>query len=155
MCVYIYIYILEKEMATHSSTLAWKIPQTEEAGRPQSMGSQRVGHDWATSLRGKPKTFEQVMISQRWTQAPLSIICRQLHPQPCSPAHLPLATMHFHSRQPFPAPLISLTDSCSSFKNHFPMEAFPAFPFLQTQQFEYSQPFKIMMLKNVSQLCYG
>ena len=41
---------LEKEMATHSSTLAWKIPWTEEPVRLQSMGSQRVGHDWATSL---------------------------------------------------------------------------------------------------------
>ena len=36
---------LEKEMATHSSTLAWEIPWTEEPGRLQSMGSQRVGHD--------------------------------------------------------------------------------------------------------------
>ena len=36
---------LEKEMATHSSTLAWKIPWTEEPGRLQFMGSQRVGHD--------------------------------------------------------------------------------------------------------------
>ena len=36
---------LEKEMATHPSTLAWKIPWTEECGRLQSMGSQRVGHD--------------------------------------------------------------------------------------------------------------
>ena len=36
---------LEKEMATHSSTLAWKIQWTEEPGRLQSMGSQRVGHD--------------------------------------------------------------------------------------------------------------
>ena len=43
---------LEKEMATHSSTLAWKIPWTEEPGRLQSMGSWRVGHDWATSLAG-------------------------------------------------------------------------------------------------------
>ena len=41
---------LEKEMATHFSTLAWKIPWTEEPGRLQSMGSQRVGHDWVTSL---------------------------------------------------------------------------------------------------------
>ena len=41
---------LEKEMATHSSILAWKIPWTEDPGRLQSMGSQRVGHDWATSL---------------------------------------------------------------------------------------------------------
>ena len=37
-------------MATHSSTLAWKIPWTEEPGRLQSMGSLRVRHDWATSL---------------------------------------------------------------------------------------------------------
>jgi len=41
---------LEKEMATHSSTLAWKISWTEELGRLQSMGSQRVGHDWMTSF---------------------------------------------------------------------------------------------------------
>ena len=39
---------LEKEMATHSSILAWKIPWTEEPGGLQSMGSQRVGHDLAT-----------------------------------------------------------------------------------------------------------
>ena len=36
--------LLEKEMATHSSILAWKMPWTEEPGRLQSMGSQRVGH---------------------------------------------------------------------------------------------------------------
>ena len=36
---------LEKEMSTHSSILAWKIPWTEEPGRLQSMGSQRVRHD--------------------------------------------------------------------------------------------------------------
>ena len=36
---------LEKEMATHSSTLAWRIPWREEPGRLQSMGLQRVGHD--------------------------------------------------------------------------------------------------------------
>ena len=41
---------LEKEMATHFSILAWKIPWTKEPGRLQSMGSQRVGHDWVTSL---------------------------------------------------------------------------------------------------------
>ena len=41
---------LEKEMASHSSTLAWKIQLMEEPGRLQSMGSQRVGHNWATSL---------------------------------------------------------------------------------------------------------
>ena len=38
-------YPLEKEMAIHSSTIAWKIPWTEAPGRLLSMGSQRVGHD--------------------------------------------------------------------------------------------------------------
>ena len=41
---------MEKAMATHSSTLAWKIPWMEKPGRLQSMGSLRVRHDWATSL---------------------------------------------------------------------------------------------------------
>ena len=41
---------LEKEMATHSSILAWRIPWTKEPGRLQSTASQRVRHDWATSL---------------------------------------------------------------------------------------------------------
>ena len=42
--------LLEKEMATDSSILTWKIPWTEEPGRLQSMGLQRVGHNRATSL---------------------------------------------------------------------------------------------------------
>ena len=42
--------LLEKEKATHSSTLTWKIPWTEEPRKLQSVGSQRVGHDRATSL---------------------------------------------------------------------------------------------------------
>ena len=41
---------LEKEMATHSSNLTWKISWMEEPGRLQPMASQRVGHEWATSL---------------------------------------------------------------------------------------------------------
>ena len=48
---------LEEEMVTHSSILAWRIPWTEKPGRLHSMGSQRVGHDWATSL---------LLTSQRW-----------------------------------------------------------------------------------------
>ena len=42
--------LLEKEMATHSSTLAWRLPWMEEPGGLWFMGSQRVGYDWATSL---------------------------------------------------------------------------------------------------------
>ena len=40
----------EKEMASHSSILAWKVPWMEESGRPQSMGLKSVRHDWVTSL---------------------------------------------------------------------------------------------------------
>ena len=57
---------LEKEMATHSSTLAWKIPWTEEPGGLQSMGSQTVGHDWATSLSFFPsKTKNYTVLLMR------------------------------------------------------------------------------------------
>ena len=41
-------YPSEKEMANHSIVLAWKIPWTEEPGKLQSMGSQKVGYNWAT-----------------------------------------------------------------------------------------------------------
>ena len=50
---HIYVHVVtisEKAMAPHSSTLAWKIPWMEEPGGLQSMGSLRVGYDWATSL---------------------------------------------------------------------------------------------------------
>ena len=55
---------LEKEMATHSSTLAWKIPRVEEPGRLQPMGSQRVRYDQATSLSFFLVT--SYMIIKRW-----------------------------------------------------------------------------------------
>ena len=48
---------LEKETATHSSILAWRIPWTEELGRLQSTRSQRVGHDWVTSLSSSRLTY--------------------------------------------------------------------------------------------------
>ena len=54
LCYHVAIY-MEKAMAPHSSTLAWKLPWTEEPGSLQSMGSLRVGHDWVTSLL--PSTF--------------------------------------------------------------------------------------------------
>ena len=46
----VHFHALEKEMETHSSVLAWRIPGTEEPGWLPSMGSHRVGHDWATEL---------------------------------------------------------------------------------------------------------
>ena len=57
-------------MAPHSSTLAWKIPWTEEPGRLQSMGSPRVGHDWATSL--SRLTF--IHWRRKWQPTPLFLL---------------------------------------------------------------------------------
>ena len=57
----------EKEMAPHSSTLAWRIPWMEESGRLQSMGSIRVGHDWATSL----SLFTFMHRRRKWQPTPV------------------------------------------------------------------------------------
>ena len=64
--------LLEKEMATHSSILAWKIPWTEEPGRLQSMGSQRVGHDWTTSLLREVRILIVDSMMKVWLEASLS-----------------------------------------------------------------------------------
>ena len=56
-------------MAPHSSTLAWKIPWAEEPGRLQSMGSQRVLHDWATSL----SLFTFMHRIRKWQPTPVSL----------------------------------------------------------------------------------
>ena len=58
---------LEKEIATHSGTLAWKIPWMEEPGRLQSMGLPRVGHDWATSL----SLFTFMHWRRKWQPTPV------------------------------------------------------------------------------------
>ena len=57
----------EKAMAPYSSTLAWKIPWTEEPGRLQSMGSLRVQHDWATSL----SLFTFMYWRRKWQPIPV------------------------------------------------------------------------------------
>ena len=62
-----HFHALEKEMATHSSTLAWKIPWMEEPGRLQSMVSLRVGHDWATSL----SLFTFMHWRRKWQPTPV------------------------------------------------------------------------------------
>ena len=54
-------------MAPHSSTLAWKTPWTEEPGRLQSMGSQRVRHDWATLL----SLFTFMHWRRKWQRTPV------------------------------------------------------------------------------------
>ena len=61
-----HFHALEKEMATHSSVLAWKIPRREEPGGLQSMGLLRVGHDSATSLSLFPFTHWR----RKWQPTP-------------------------------------------------------------------------------------
>ena len=59
--------LLEKAMAPHSSTLAWKIPWAEEPDRLQSMGSLRVRHDWTTSL----SLFTFMHWRRKWQPTPV------------------------------------------------------------------------------------
>ena len=61
------VFYLEKAVAPHSSTLAWRIPWTEEPGRLQSMGSLGVGHDWATSL----SLFTFIHWKRKWQPTPV------------------------------------------------------------------------------------
>ena len=58
---------LEKEMAIHSSTIAWKIPWTEEPGRLQSMGSQRAGDNWA---------YRKYQIIQPWLMNTVAVLVK-------------------------------------------------------------------------------
>ena len=60
-------YTFKKAVAPHSSTLAWKIPWTEEPGWLESMGLLRVGHDWATSL----SLFTFVHWRRKWQPTPV------------------------------------------------------------------------------------
>ena len=60
-------WTMEKAMAPHSSTLAWKIPWTEEPGRLQSMGSLGVGHDWVTLL----SLFTFLHWRRKWQPTPV------------------------------------------------------------------------------------
>ena len=62
-----FFFFLEKAMATHSITLACKIPWTEEPGRLQSMGSLRVGDDWVTSL----SLFTFMQWRRKWQPTPV------------------------------------------------------------------------------------
>ena len=63
----LYSKVMEKAMATHSSTLAWKIPWMEEPGRLKSMGSLRVGHDGAASL----SLFTFMHRRRKWQPTPV------------------------------------------------------------------------------------
>ena len=74
---------LEKEMVTHSSTLAWKIPWTKEPGGLWSIGSPRVGHDWVTNTHIYRHTC--------------MCVCMYIHTYSCIHTHLHTHTLHTHT----------------------------------------------------------
>ena len=76
--LYTYLYIPEKAMATHSSTLAWEIPWTEEPGGLHSMGSRRVEHNWMTSL----SLFTFMHWRRKWQPTPVFLPGESQGPEP-------------------------------------------------------------------------
>ena len=101
---------LEKGMATHSSILAWRIPWTEEPGRLQSMGSQRVGYDWATNIshfwaRHGTGHFTSVISldSHKPCQGPPLVPCVAQETNSGSWGHLPKISQLVWSRAGAPA----------------------------------------------------
>ena len=80
---------MEKAMAPHSSTLAWKIPWAEEPGRLQSMGSLRVGHDWVTLL----SLFTFMHWRRKWQPTPVFFLAWRI-PGKGEPDGLPSMGSH-------------------------------------------------------------
>ena len=110
-----------KEMATHSSVLAWRIPWTEEAGRLQSMGSQRVGHGWETSLSLSLYTHDlkQCLFAHCWL---LLNICWLDECLNWTISFLGAETVFFPHHHIFPSRYgwrIKLSSSCSATWNPF------------------------------------
>ena len=108
-CIYFYSILVketEKAMAPHSSTLAWKILWTEEPGRLQSVGSRRVGHDWATSL--SLFTFHFHALEKE--MATHSIVLAWRIPGKGEPGGLPSMGSHSQTR----LKRLSSSSSCSS-----------------------------------------
>ena len=99
-----HFHALQKEMATHSSVLAWRIPGTGEPGGLPSMGSHRVGHDWsnlAAAVYIMKHTYCKCTIYGVLTNADTCVI----HPiqmqtfppsQKVAPCHLPIQSPHHH-----------------------------------------------------------
>ena len=108
---------LEKEMATHSSILAWRIPWKEEPGGLQSTGSQRVRHDWVTSLS----------LSFHFSQLPkpccccciTSVMSDSVQPHRWQPTRLPVPGILLISAKDVLAVLLSIINLCQMRQSFF------------------------------------
>ena len=117
----------EKAMAPYSSTLAWKIPWREEPGELQSMGSQGVGHDWATSL----SLFTFMHWRRKWQTIPVFLHGESQGLQSlvgCCPwghteSDMTEATRQQQQQQltfgPYPSRFVYTWSSLSQFSNHY------------------------------------
>ena len=79
----LHFHALEKEMAAHSSVLAWRIPGTGEPGGPPSMGSHRVGHDWSDLAAAAAAAADFVLVYDRNSQLARIITNRGLAQLSC------------------------------------------------------------------------
>ena len=94
---------LEKEMVTHASILAWRIPWTEKPGGLQSTGSQRVGHDWAPSPSPSGVHRCACMFSLVWLfLSPWTGACQ-------APLSMEFSRQEDQSGLPFPTPVVSVS----------------------------------------------
>ena len=119
-------------VALHSSTLAWKIPWTEEPGRLQSMGSLRVGHDWATSVS------RFIFMHWRRKRQPTPLSCLE-NPRDGEPGELPSMGSHRvgHNWSDLAAVVSLLLGSAFNLRyfiifniiNQFSQYCLPTFPF--------------------------
>ena len=108
-------------MAIHSRTIAWKIPWTEEPGRLQPMGSQRVGHDWATLIRS---IYSYWWIDYHSVQFSLSVASDSLQPHELQ-----------HARPPCPSPTPGVyPNSCPSSRWCHPAISSSVIPFSSCPQ---------------------
>ena len=147
---------LEKEMATHSSTLAWKIPWTEEPGRLHSMGSQRVKHNWSDlacthsiilniSLNWKWKSESEVAQSC-WLFVTLWNVAYQ------APLSMGFSRQEYWSGLPFPSPDLPNPGielwSPPSQADTLPSEP-PGKPILKLRVFFYDQQSRIAVILDI------
>ena len=111
-------HLLEKEMTTHSSILAWRTPWTEEPGRLQSKGSQRVVHDWATnpfilmptSISQCPSDLTNQWVPGKGTSPPERLL--EKAGGFTTPIPVVLSVCCLHWPQALPAPLLTSSEHC-------------------------------------------
>ena len=147
--LHFHFHALEREIATHSSVLAWRIPGTGELGGLPYMGSHRVGHDWSNlaAATGSPAvltSFTLLGLPLLISVPPVPSHC-SIEPSPPGSSVLDLlkdpAQLQPHSHCCLPGPIISHSDIWGG--SHFPSPLVSPSPLLQpptTTSYRHSAP---------------